>query len=102
MDVFKSSGSGTKSQTKEELAADEIILDMAYSPELNLIAYSSADHLVYIRKFSLLGHEMTLEATLHGHFAEVTQIKWNPKSNLWISGSEDRSIRFWVCVSLGN
>ena len=37
-------------------------------------AYAASDKLVYIRKFSTIGHEMTLSAVLQGHDAEVTRV----------------------------
>ncbi|KAJ3277023.1 hypothetical protein HDV01_000075 [Terramyces sp. JEL0728] len=79
-------------QTKEELAADGIILGMDYSCERNEFAYCSADKLAYLRRFSSNGGEMKLLAR---HEAEVTQIKWNKHASQWITGSEDRTIRIW-------
>ncbi|KAJ3351578.1 hypothetical protein HDU83_008843 [Entophlyctis luteolus] len=60
--------------SKEELAADGIILDLEYCPERNEIAYASADKSAYIRKFSSKGDEMFLQAVLIGHEAEVTKV----------------------------
>ena len=37
-------------------------------------AYAASDKLVYIRKFSTSGHEMTLSAVLQGHEAEVARV----------------------------
>ncbi|TPX59029.1 hypothetical protein SpCBS45565_g07846 [Spizellomyces sp. 'palustris'] len=91
-DVFRNAHAGFG---KEELAADGIILDLAYCPERNEFAYASADKLAYIRKFSPKGTEMLLQAILQGHEAEVTQIKWNDIHKQWITASEDRTIRIW-------
>lgn len=40
----------------------------------NEFAYASSDKLVYIRRFSDRGADMTLSAVLQGHEAEVTQV----------------------------
>ena len=81
---------------KEELAADGVILDLAYSESRNEFAYASADKQAYSRRFSPKGDQMTLVAVLQGHEAEVNTIKWHKKENFWITGSEDRTIRIWV------
>lgn len=59
-------------------------------------AYSCADKMVYIRKFSTNGSKMTLSNTLQGHEAEVTCVKWNNISHKWVTGAEDGTIRIWV------
>jgi len=79
----------------EELAADGIILDMAFSESRKEFAYAASDKLVYIRKFSTSGHEMTLSAVLQGHEAEVARVIWNPIFDKWVTGSEDGTIRIW-------
>lgn len=81
---------------KEELAADGIILDIAYSESRNEFGYASADKQAYIRRFNPKGDQMTLVAVLQGHEADVTVINWHKKEKLWITGSEDRTIRIWV------
>jgi WD40 repeat protein len=63
----------------------------------NEIAYASSEGVVYIRKFSTLGYEMILTNKLEGHFGEVVSVKWNPVRNAWVTGSEDATIRIWVC-----
>ncbi|KAK2188036.1 hypothetical protein NP493_146g02006 [Ridgeia piscesae] len=78
-----------------ELACDGIITDLAYSPDREEFAYSSSDHMVYIRKFSKRGEEMVLLNTLQGHFMEVTCVVWNHVKLKWITGSEDNTIRIW-------
>lgn len=78
-----------------ELACDGIITDLAYSPIRDEFAYSSSDHMVYIRKFSTRGEEMVLLNTLQGHFMEVTCVVWNHVKEKWITGSEDNTIRIW-------
>jgi len=62
----------------------------------NEIAYASSDHMVYIRKFSTVGSEMILLNTLQGHFGEVVSVCWNPVRNVWVTGSDDGTIRVWV------
>lgn len=81
---------------KEELAADGVILDITYAECRNEFGYASADKQAYIRRFNPKGDQMTLVAVLQGHEAEVTVINWHNKENLWITGSEDRTIRIWV------
>lgn len=61
--------------SKEELAADGIVLDIEYNSDRNEFAYCSADKLAYIRKFSPNGSEMNLQVILQGHESEVTQVK---------------------------
>ena len=97
-DTFRNSAPSTLGSN--ELASDGIIMDLTYSPErwvgcllINVVvgfsesqiciywllcrnefAYASSDKLVYIRRFSDRGAEMTLSAVLQGHEAEVTQV----------------------------
>jgi len=52
--------------------------------------------MVYIRKFSTVGSEMILLNTLQGHFGEVVSVCWNPVKNVWVTGSDDATIRVWV------
>ncbi|KAJ3101041.1 hypothetical protein HDU97_001684 [Phlyctochytrium planicorne] len=85
---------------KEELAADAIILDLEYCSDRNEFGYASADKVAYVRRFSSRGDEMTLQAVLVGHEAEVTQIKWNKVYQQWVTGSEDRTIRVWAAEGL--
>eukprot|EP00842_Homolaphlyctis_polyrhiza_P003212 jgi/Hompol1/3892/HPOL_006806-RA len=95
-DIFRSSDAQHHGTSREELAADGIILSLDYSPERNEFGYSSSDKLAYIRKFSPNGSEMSLVAVLQGHEAEVTQIRWHRKEKQWITASEDRSLRIWA------
>ncbi|CAL1534086.1 unnamed protein product [Lymnaea stagnalis] len=78
-----------------ELACDDVITDMDFSPKTMEFAYSCADKMVYIRKFSTMGSRMTLSNTLQGHEAEVTCIRWNSICHKWVSGAEDGTIRIW-------
>ncbi|KAI8789007.1 vegetative incompatibility protein HET-E-1 [Biomphalaria glabrata] len=78
-----------------ELACDDIITDMDFNPKSMEFAYSCADKMVYIRKFSTNGSKMTLSNTLQGHEAEVTCVKWNNISHKWVTGAEDGTIRIW-------
>ena len=43
---------------------------------------------------------MKLVATLSGHFSEVTQVKWNSFMKMWVTASEDGTIRTWVSCRL--
>ncbi|OUM59102.1 hypothetical protein PIROE2DRAFT_15457 [Piromyces sp. E2] len=91
-DVLRIAG---QPKEKEELAADDIITDIDYNPNRKEYAYSSADRMIYLRKFSPRGDEMPLQAVMQGHEEEVRQIKWNSTHKIWISGSDDRTIRIW-------
>ncbi|PAA50054.1 hypothetical protein BOX15_Mlig018091g2, partial [Macrostomum lignano] len=93
VDVFRNVDS--KLWEERELAADDAILDMCYSPERNELALSSADNLVYIRRFSPVGSQLVLLGTLQGHTADVNCVKWWAKKNCWVTASEDRSIKLW-------
>jgi WD40 repeat protein len=84
------------SSGKEELAADGVILDLEYSSDRLEFAYTSADKQAYIRQFSPNGDQMVLRAVLQGHESEVTKIRWHKLEKVWITGSEDRTIRIWV------
>ena len=64
----------------------------------NEFACASGDKMVYIRRFSEKGSEMTLTNTLQGHDSEVTQVKWSSFGNNWITASEDGTIRLWVGI----
>ena len=66
----------------------------------NEIAYVSSDLVIYIRKFSLDGSEMHLCGAMEGHQRDVTALKWNDLYEKWISGSEDQTIRIWVCFKV--
>lgn len=75
----------------------ELLFSLHFRKE---IAYATSDKMVYIRKFSTTGSNMTLVNTLQGHDGEVTCIKWNPVGKgAWVTGSEDGTIRIWVrCI----
>ncbi|KAG5461414.1 MAG: WD40-repeat-containing domain protein, partial [Olpidium bornovanus] len=85
--------------SKEEIAADGIILDLDVCHERNEFAYASADKCAYVRKLSAKGDEMKLVAVLQDHDAEVTQVKWNRVHKQWVTGSEDRTVRIWPADS---
>ncbi|XP_046853532.1 uncharacterized WD repeat-containing protein alr3466-like [Xenia sp. Carnegie-2017] len=94
-DVFHSKSSINGKTSCPELAADGMIMDLAYSPERDEFAYAATDKLVYIRKFSDNGSEMKLTGVLQGHEEDVTQVKWNAVISKWVTGSDDGSIRIW-------
>ncbi|XP_069507641.1 uncharacterized protein [Ambystoma mexicanum] len=79
----------------KEVVCEGSILDLAYSPERRLFAYSSSDGLVYIRRFGLVSTEMTLVGILQGHEADVTAVLWHSMHEEWVTGSEDGTIRIW-------
>jgi WD40 repeat protein len=63
-DLFRNKN--VNSYEEVELASDGNILDMCYCEKYNLFAYASTDSMVYVRKFSTYGSEMTLVNTLQG------------------------------------
>ncbi|EDV28437.1 uncharacterized protein TRIADDRAFT_51347 [Trichoplax adhaerens] len=89
-------GDDDYSNNNDELASDGIILDIEYCKERNEFAYASSDRLVYVRQFSSRGSEMRLVNVLQGHDGEVTQVRWCALHQLWITGSEDGTIRLWT------
>ncbi|KAI9223453.1 quinon protein alcohol dehydrogenase-like superfamily [Blastocladiella britannica] len=115
VDVFRDASFGTG---REELAADGPVLDLASRPGTATessssssrtgssppptaqeggpqFAYASADKLAYVRRFSARGDQMTLVGVLQGHEAEVTKIYWAAARGQWVTGSEDKTVRFW-------
>ncbi|KAI9189142.1 hypothetical protein H9P43_000570 [Blastocladiella emersonii ATCC 22665] len=103
----------TSAAGREELAADGPVLDLAVRPRSSAaappqFAYASADKFVYVRQFHAPGGtsttataattdtRMPLVGVLAGHEAEVTKVAWAGGARAqWVSGSEDKSIRFW-------
>ncbi|XP_065883559.1 uncharacterized WD repeat-containing protein all2124-like isoform X2 [Dysidea avara] len=83
-----------------EVASDGVITDLDYSSEINLFAYSSMDHLIYLRQFATKGSDMKLVATMKEHVSEVAKIKWNKVHNNWVSASDDGVIRVWSADGL--
>ena len=92
-------------------AHDDYILSLAYSDELQQIATSSADQGAKLWDLtadtepseSLEGYSVPEGrkgkrccGVLLGHTADVSHIKWNPVHSLWVTGSEDYSVRFWT------
>ncbi|KAJ3362845.1 hypothetical protein GGF32_005246 [Allomyces javanicus] len=104
------------SRIESELAADAPILDLSVGASAATIAasrpsktpaavadepgvqfaYASADKLAYVRAFTApRGDRMPLRGVLQGHEAEVMLIQWNAARMQWVTGSEDKTIRFW-------
>ena len=101
-DVFwspRDDGADTTGVSAEELACDGYIHDVCYSPQLDQLAYSSADGAVYIRQFSPVGRNMHLLGTLIGHKNEVVKIAWNAGDQTWVTGSLDKTVRVWSSSS---
>ncbi len=103
----------SKSTHVLENAHDDYILSAAYSPELHQMATASADQGVKLWDLSedvepdpggyAAGETCIPEGrkgklccgALRGHAADVSHIKWNPTHRVWVSGSEDHSVRLW-------
>jgi len=95
-----------------ENAHDDYILSLAHSPELDQIATASADQGAKLWDLavdtepceSVNGSASVPEGrkgkrfcgVLKGHGADVSHIKWNAPHGLWVTGSEDASVRFWT------
>jgi len=66
--------------------------DVAYSPATDTFATSSvAEPRLKVWSFNTKKELFTLE----GHTAEVSHVAWCSYSGVWISGSEDNSVRMW-------
>jgi WD40 repeat protein len=100
LDVFHNKS--TQNIEAVELACDGVIFDIAFCPGRNEIAYATSDHVVYLRQFSTNGSQMVLLNTLQGHYGDVTCVKWNPVKSVWVTGSEDATIRVWSCEGLND
>ncbi|XP_071842800.1 uncharacterized protein [Apostichopus japonicus] len=92
-DVFRNTS--PDAQNVQELACDGIVIDMDFSPKRREFAYASSDRMIYIRRFSENGSEMTLCNTLQGDEGEITQIRWSHVCCSWITSSEDGILRVW-------
>jgi len=79
-----------------EIASEEAITDIAYANGRQEFAYSSADKLIYIRKFCIQPSNWRLLHVLQGHESEVSHIIWNSVSHAWVSGSDDCTLRTWT------
>ncbi|HIK33488.1 MAG TPA: hypothetical protein IGS17_04755 [Oscillatoriales cyanobacterium M59_W2019_021] len=66
------------------------ILDVAFSPDGQLIASASSDETIKIWKT-----DGTLVATLKGHRQPVHRIVFHPNGQLLVSASGDRTLKFW-------
>ena len=90
-------------------AHDDYILSLAYSDELQQLATASADQGAKLWDLTadtepsdvLEGYSVPEGrkgkrccGVLLGHTADVSHIKWNPVHNLWVTGSEDYSVRY--------
>jgi len=98
-------------------AHDDYVLSMAHAPELEQIASASADQGVKLWDlredtepseggvdadgtrllFVPEGRRgKKLCGTLTGHAADVSHVKWNTVHGLWVTGSEDHTVRCWT------
>ncbi|XP_063680479.1 uncharacterized WD repeat-containing protein alr3466-like isoform X1 [Bolinopsis microptera] len=78
-----------------EAASEEVITDVAYAKSRREFAYSSADKLIYIRKFATSVKSWNLLHVLQGHESEVSHVVWNDLCSMWVSGSDDCTLRTW-------
>ena len=105
-----------------EMAHDDYILSIAYSPELQQYASAAADQGVKIWDAAVdvepgehtegeaggssvpegkLGKRLV--GVLLGHTADVSHVAWNAYHRQWVTGSADQSVRLWsadgACVA---
>jgi len=85
-----------------ENAHDDYILSVAYSPELEQLASASADQGAKLWDLTSMKSEDSSSSVesaccgvLRGHKADVSHVKWNSPRRLWVTGSEDHSVRLW-------
>jgi WD40 repeat protein len=74
---------------------DTIITDLDWSQERSEFAYSLSVNDSCVWNISCNTLDMSERGRLIGHKREVTQIKWNPVTKNWVSGSDDETIRVW-------
>ena len=100
-------------------AHDDYILSMAHAPEHEQIASASADQGVKLWSLAAMTESEPGEGELHadgtrsplpfesrrakmlcgvlkGHAADVSHVKWNAVHGLWVTGSEDHTVRCWT------
>ena len=84
-------------------ASDAEILDVCYADEVSQIAYASSDTYVYVRKFEVLETEEgrkvfspLIGVMKHDHEANV--VCWLKSRKMWVTASQDETVRFWNCV----
>ncbi|XP_061404742.1 uncharacterized protein LOC133340479 isoform X2 [Lethenteron reissneri] len=93
-DTFLDTAPGTP-YGEQEIACDGVIMDMAFSPKRREFAYASSDGAVRVRAFRPCGPEMELVATLTGHEAEATCVRWHGVTERWVTASQDGTVRVW-------
>lgn len=93
-------------------AHDDYILSVAFSPELGQIASSSADQGVKLWDVRCDTDSSPVDAdgemfvpegkrgkrccgVLLGHTSDVSCVKWSEPLALWVTSSEDRTVRLW-------
>ena len=102
-------------------AHDDYILSAAYAPELEQLASASADQGVKIWDLTCdtepieggVNPDGTMAVSvpegrlgkalcgvLRGHAADVSHVRWNAPHKLWVTGSEDHTVRCWTSDGL--
>ena len=102
-------------------AHDDYILSCAYSPELHQLATASADQGVKLWDLNVdvepveggVNPDGTMNISvpegrlgkalcgvLRGHAADVSHVRWNTPHRLWVTGSEDHTVRCWTADGL--
>lgn len=80
---------GTICQARSSHQGD--VLDVAFSPDGQLIASASSDETIKIWKT-----DGTLVATLKGHKGTVNAVRFHPNGQLLASVGDDRTLKFWT------
>ncbi|KAI3386212.1 hypothetical protein SNEBB_010838 [Seison nebaliae] len=86
-----------------ESIVNSAILTMACAQLDNgqLLAYGTSDGQIFIRRMSTNCSNMALLVTIAAHNGEINVIKWLSNRHQWVSGGDDRIIKFWD-VDKGN
>ncbi|XP_078725023.1 uncharacterized protein LOC144942137 [Lampetra fluviatilis] len=77
------------------IAIIAIIVVVAVFVTRREFAYASSDGAVRVRAFRPCGPEMELVATLTGHEAEATCVRWHGVTERWVTASQDGTVRVW-------
>ncbi|XP_077467311.1 echinoderm microtubule-associated protein-like 2 isoform X1 [Stigmatopora argus] len=78
---------------------NEIISNVAYSPDGNFLAVSSHDNFVYVYAVTENGRKYARVGKCTGHSSFVTHVDWSSDSAFLVTNSGDYEILFWEAPS---